>query len=266
MQHKEFFPPISEKLRFLPTPSRWGYVKQVLGLGEKYDFYVFGGGQVVDEERKFPHNGRNLPLLYRGVINRGNFALVGGIGTQNKDGTPVLQKMLLEKAKIVILRDSFSEGLAERLLKKEEWYKAQTIGDLSLPLLEESKKLLDRGRMKNTRDPYVLVNISPSCNFEKALKKVKNFLRKYPHAQPLYFPAHLGEDLQFFEKLQEKIPTIELFDWTKAGVKGTMKLLYFAEAGIGARLHFLYPLKFFGVSYEVLHNSHKNQINLADID
>jgi hypothetical protein len=232
----------------------------------KYDFIVFGGGQVVDEERKFPYNGRNLPLLYRRTIKKGNFALVGGIGTQNKDGTAVLQKMLLEKAKIVILRDSFSEGLSEKLLPEKERYKVQTFGDLSLPILEETKKLLDKGKVKSTRDPYVLVNISPRCNLEQALKKVKNFLRKFPHAQPLYFPAHLGEDLQYFARLQEDIPPIELFDWTKAGVAATMKLLYFAEGGVGARLHFLYPLKFFGVPYEVLHNSHKNQINLADID
>jgi hypothetical protein len=43
------------------------------------------------------------------VINKGNFALVGGIGTQNKDGIAILQKMLLEKAERVLLRDSFSE-------------------------------------------------------------------------------------------------------------------------------------------------------------
>jgi hypothetical protein len=54
------------------------------------------------------------------VINKGNFALVGGIGTQNKDGTPLLQKILLKKAQTVMLRDSFSEGLAEKLLLEEE--------------------------------------------------------------------------------------------------------------------------------------------------
>lgn len=142
----------------------------------------------------------------------------------------------------------------------------QTFGDLSLPLLEESKKLLEKGKIKNTRDAYILINISPHCKFEQALKKVKQFLRKHSNAQPIYFPAHWGEDFQYFEQLQEHIPPIELFDRTKAGVTATMKLLYFAEGGIGARLHFLYPLKFFEVPYEVLHNSHKNQINLADID
>lgn len=125
---------------------------------------------------------------------------------------------------------------------------------------------MEKGKIKNTRDAYVLINLSPHCPFEQALKKVKQFLRKYPDAQPIYFPAHWGEDLQYFEKLQEHVPPLELFDWTKAGVATTIKLLYFAEGGIGARLHFLYPLKFFEVPYEILYNSHKNQINLADID
>jgi hypothetical protein len=174
--------------------------------------------------------------------------------------------MLLERAKIVILRDSFSEGLSEKLLPEAERHKVQTVGDLSLPILEESKKLFEKEKTKTTRDPYVLINSSPLCSFDQAVKKIKNFLRKFPHAQPLYFPAHWGEDLQYFEKLQEHLPPLELFDWTKAGVATTMKLFYFAQGGIGARLHFLYPLKFFGVPYEVLYNSHKNQINLADID
>lgn len=250
----------------MPNPTPWEYLKMILGFGKKYDFYIFGGGQVVDEERKFPHNGRNLPLLFRRVINKGNFALVGGIGTQNKDGTPILHKMLLEKAQIVVLRDSFSEGLAEKLLPKNMRYKVQTIGDFSLSLLEESKKLLEKGKIKTSRDPYVLINLSPLCTFPQAIKKIKSFLRKHPNAQPIYFPAHLHEDLQYFTMLQEQIPPIELFDWTKAGVATTMKLFYFAEAGIGAKLHFLYPLKYFGVPYEVLVNNHKNQVNLADID
>jgi len=119
-QHKDFFPPVMKKLKILPNPRPLEYVQQIVGLGTKYDFCVFGGGQVVDEERPFPHNGWNLSILYRGVINKGNFALVGGIGTQNKDGTALLQKILLEKAQIVVLRDSFSEGLAEKLLPEKD--------------------------------------------------------------------------------------------------------------------------------------------------
>lgn len=267
LDHKAFFPPIFKKLRFLPKPTLWEHFKNFLGIGHKhYDFVVFGGGQVIDEERKFPYNGRNIPLLYRSFINKKKFALVGGIWTQNKDRTPLLQKMLLQQAEIVILRDTFSLGLAEKELSAEEMKKVFLVGDLSMPLLEESKKMFEKQSTKNIRDRYVLINISPLCDTTKAIKKIKSLLRKFPDAQPIYFPASLLEDLQYFAPLQEQIPALELLDWTKAGITTTMKLFYFAEGGIGARLHFLYPLKFFGKRYEVLHNSHKNQINLADID
>lgn len=174
--------------------------------------------------------------------------------------------MLLKQAEIVILRDSFSLGLVEKELSEEEMKKVFLVGDLSLPLLEESKRVFEEEKIKRSRDHYVLINISPLCETEKAIKKVKSLLRKFPDAQPIYFPGSLLEDMQYFSRLQEHLPSLELFDRTKAGVASTMKLFYFAEGGIGARLHFLYPLKFFGKRYETLHNSHKIQINLADID
>jgi len=266
LKHKEYYPPIFHKLHFLPKPTWKEHVMGFLGLGKRYDFYVFGGGQVVDEERKFPYNGRNLPLLYRRAINKKLFALVGGIGTQNHDTTKLLQHMLLKQAEVVILRDTFSLGLAEKELSPKEMEKVYLVGDLTLPLLQESKKLFENKNVKNTRDRYVLVNISPLCDFEKAVKKIKNFLRKVPDAQPIYFPASVLQDMQYFSRLQEHIPPIELFDWTKTDVSTTIRLFYFALGGIGARLHFLTPLKFFGKRYEALHNSHKIQVNLADID
>ena len=57
LKHKAFFPPIFQKLRFLPKPTLWEHFKNFLGIGQQqYDFVVFGGGQVIDEERTFPYN------------------------------------------------------------------------------------------------------------------------------------------------------------------------------------------------------------------
>ena len=99
-------------------------------------------------------------------------------------------------------------------------------------MLEESKKLFEQKKVKNFRDPYLLINLSPLCDFATSLKKIKAFVKKYPHAQPLYFPGNILEDKKYFTKLQEHLPDIDLFDWTKAGLTTTMKCLYFAEAGI----------------------------------
>jgi hypothetical protein len=45
-----------------------------------------------------------------------------------------------------------------------------------------------------------------------------------------------------------------------------LKLFYCAEGWIGARLHFLYILKFFWKEFVKLHDSHKIQVNLSDLD
>ncbi len=119
---------------------------------------------------------------------------------------------------------------------------------------------------KNRRDPYVLINISPLVDFDSAVKKIKIFLKKYPKAHPIFFPAHIGEDLPLGERLQEHFPALEIVDRTNAGLDQTLKLLYFAEAGIGQRLHFLYPLKFFSKEYEILEMTHKIQVNLLEIE
>jgi hypothetical protein len=43
LKHKEFFPPIFKKLRFLPKATRLDHIKNFLGIHQKlYDFVVFG--------------------------------------------------------------------------------------------------------------------------------------------------------------------------------------------------------------------------------
>ena len=84
--------------------------------------------------------------------------------------------------------------------------------------------------------------------------------------QPIYIACNKTQDKKFFKDIQEVLPNCEIFDRTQANIAETLKLFYFAEGGIGARLHFLYILKFFGKEFVKLHNSHKIQVNLSDLD
>lgn len=264
-RHQNRYPQsLLPKIEILAKSGITDHFKNLLRIGQDWDFLVLGGGQVIDEERSFPHDGRNLPLLYKKYLNNGQFALIGGIGTQHKDGTPLLHKMLLERAKIVLLRESFSEGIAERTLSHEQTKKLKKTGELSLSLLAQAKK--QRENTSNQRDPYVLINISPAVDFTLAVKKIKIFLKKFPKAHPIFFPAHQEEDLPFGLRLQEQIPGLDIIDWTGMELEQTLKLLYFAEAGIGQRLHFLFPLKYFAKEYEVLQMNHKLQVNLLELD
>ena len=84
--------------------------------------------------------------------------------------------------------------------------------------------------------------------------------------QPIYIACNEYEDKSFFDDIQEILPNCEIFDRTQANISETLKLFYCAEGGIGARLHFLYILKLFGKKFIKLHDSHKIQVNLSDLD
>lgn len=268
VNHKRYYPAgMLEKITVLPKSDKIQLAKEALGMGEDWDFVVLWGGQVVDEDRKFPHDGWNIPMLYRKYLNEWKVALIWGIGTENKDGTALLHKILLDRSKIILLRDKFSEGLAEKYLNEEKKEKKlQTVGDLSLPILENFKNQMIVSYEKSQRDPYVLINVSPEVDFDASVRKIKLFLSRFPQCQPVFFAAHAVDDMKYFSRLQELFPSLELFDWTQAGVEKTLNLFYFAEAGIWQRLHFLYILKFLGKEYEVLKMTHKIQVNLLDID
>ncbi len=56
-----------------------------LGLSKyKKIFKFFGGGEVLSDERPFPHDGRNLPILFNYSVRKGQFVLLGGIGKSKK--------------------------------------------------------------------------------------------------------------------------------------------------------------------------------------
>ena len=95
---------------------------------------------------------------------------------------------------------------------------------------------------------------------------IKKFADSNKKLQPIYVACNKSEDETFFKEIQEILPNCEIFDRTQTNIAQTLKLFYFAQWGIWARLHFLYILKFFEKEFVQLHNSHKIQVNLSDLD
>lgn len=234
-----------------------------------YDFIIFGWGEVVDESRSFLYRGWNLFFQYRWSIKQGITAVVGGLGTNKKLWTSFLQNFLVKNSSIVILRDQNSFELTKKILE-QDWQnredKAEYDWDLTLSLLEETKEIFTEEKVKSKRDPYYLVNFSPLCNKEKSFKLIRKFADSHKNMQPIYIACNKSEDEEFYKDIQEILPNCEIFDRTQAHIAETLKLFYCAEGGIGARLHFLYILKFFGKEFIKLHDSHKIQVNLSDLD
>ena len=270
-KHKAFLIPwIFEKLNFVPIPNREEKIKICLWMRrDVYDFIILWWWEVVDESRDFLHRWWNLFFQYRRSIKKWITAIVWWLGTNKKRWTKFLQKFLVKNSNIIILRDQNSFELTKEILQ-ECWQnreeKAEYDWDLTLSLLEETKEIFTEEKIKSKRDPYYLVNFSPLCDKEKEFRMIKKFADAHKKLQPIYIACNKSEDEKFFKDIQEILPNCEFFDRTQANITETLNLFYFAQWGIWARLHFLYILKFFEKEIVKLHDSHKIQVNLSDLD
>lgn len=271
LKHRDFLIPwIIKKLNFLPRPNCKEKIQICLWMKRNlYDYIILGWWEVIDESRSFLYRWWNLFLQYKRSIKKWIAAIVGGLGTSKKRWTSFLQKFLVTNANIIILRDQNSFELTKKILEQDEQNreeKAEYDWDLTLSLLEETKTVFSEEKIKSERDPYYLVNFSPLCNKEKSFKLIRKFADSHKNMQSVYIACNKSEDEKFFKDIQEILPNCEYFDWTQANIAETLKLFYFSEWGIWARLHFLYILKFFEKEFVKLHNSHKIQVNLSDLD
>ena len=271
LKHRDFLIPwIIKKLNFLPRPNWKEKIEICLWMRRNlYDYIILWWWEVVDESRDFLHRWWNLFFQYRRSIRQWITAIVGGLGTNKKWWTTFLQNFLVKNANIIILRDQNSFELTQKILE-QSWEnrqeKAEYDWDLTLPLLEETKEILAEENVKSKREPYYLINYSPLCGKEKSFKLIRKFADSHKNIQPIYIACNKSEDEKFFKDIQEILPNCEIFDRTQANIAETLKLFYFAESGIWARLHFLYILKFFEKEFIKIHDSHKIQVNLSDLD
>lgn len=271
LKHRDFLIPwIIKKLNFLPRPNWKEKIQICLWMKRNfYDFIILWWWEVVDESRSFLYRWWNLFFQYGRSIKQWLTAIVGGLWTNEKLWTLFLQNFLVKNSNIIILRDQSSFELAKKILEQDgqSWEeKAEYDWDLTLSLLEEAKSIFTEEKFKSKRDPYYLINFSPLCNKEKSFKLIRKFADSHKNMQPIYIACNKSEDEKFFEDIQEILPNCEYFDRTQANIAGILRLFYFAEWGIWARLHFLYILKFFEKEFVKLHNSHKIQVNLSDLD
>ena len=98
-------------------------------------------------------------------------------------------------------------------------------------------------------DSYILINTQDHIRSDKVLVDIQAFVDKYPKKTPIYFPCDMNDDSKYFDILAKYIPDLQFYDRTKYSVSTTLALFAHAHAGIGSRLHFLYPLHSFGKKY-----------------
>lgn len=240
---------ILDKLEFVENSVVSKRFRQIFSIlwFDKYRKYfkVFWWWEVLDESRSFPHNWRNLPILHRHSIRKWNFILVWWIGSDHKKATKYLYRYLLPKAQKIICREGESVDRVKKYIKNKS--KVLLVNDFCHDILLNT---LPTGQAGSQWKEYIhnntiLINIWPKYFTPENIKIIQNYLKDKSKHKKIFFPADINFDKEFYTKLRKIIPDLEIYDRTKHTLKETLDLFMSCEAGIGSRLHFLYPLKVF---------------------
>lgn len=248
---------VLDKLDFVENSEiskRFRQILSILWFGKYRDFFkVFGGWEVLDESRKFPHDGRNLAILHHKNILKKQFILVGGIWKNSQNKTKFLFKFLLPKAQKIYCREKTSLSRAS----KYGW-DCKLIDDFCTDALSRKKIETKKDKKSN-----ILINISPKYFCENNLKKIENFVwNASPDCDKIFFPADINLDKDYYSEIIKNIPNLQIYDRTKHKLVDTINLFENCVWWIWSRLHFLYPLKYFWKDFESLSDSDKIKKNI----
>lgn len=253
----QFFQPHQRSQTILPQrikallPAKWlTYLVLILGKSPYRSFFkVFWGGEVIEETRPFPHNGRNIPFLYlRSVLQR-RFELWGGFGPQTKWTTKLLSSFLFRYAKRILARDEHSYHLAKKANPN-----SHKRADFSKGILDY---FLEHAPAYPESAPYGLLNYSPLTS--TAPDRLKNQLASTLKRR--YFASDAKFDVPFFHSLSKMFP-LTAYDWTTKSLPEILSFIRKSKVWIWSRLHFLYCFKVFELPFHTLHQSQKLQHNL----
>lgn len=235
----------------------------------KHYFKFFGGGQVLDDSRGFPHDGRNLLLLYNYTIRKWNFALLGGIWSINKPKTKLLYNYILNKAKRIVVREENSYHIVEQILSEKSGSnslnKLSLYNDFSFDVINLFTKLREKSNPKEKYDwkksckwkKYVLINLSVHALSKQSYEKIEKYCEDNSKYKKIYFYCDYYDDKKYYNFFEKTVSNLRYYDWTKYDLFKTLELFYQSEWWIWARLHFLYPLKIFNKQYISLVHSDK---------
>lgn len=221
------------------------HVINFLGRGKyKKVFKFFGWWEVLSDERPFPHDGRNIALLFNYSVRKWEFALLGWIGKISNSWTKKLYHHVLPKAEKIVVRDKESLAIAKQLNPENTVLYQDFAQETILQRKNRDKENRERGKGEGT-SPYILININKHSVDKDNVQKIIEFCKRYPDHKKIFFPCDMNDDKFCFSYIQKYISDLEIYDWTKKSLEESLSLFYFADAGIWARLHFLLPLKLY---------------------
>lgn len=177
-----------------------------------------------------------------------NFVLLGGITKPHKRTTKLLYRLLLPRAHSIVCREQTSYVLCQTYTTKAILYQDFAIETLhSLQATSTDPKKLPTELLPKK---YILLNIHQHIWSKETHAKILAYCKQHPHLQPVLFPCDMAYDTKFYAILQKDIPNLHLYDRMQHSLQESLAVFAHAAGGIGARLHFLLPLKIYNIPFE----------------
>ncbi|MEI6774973.1 MAG: hypothetical protein WCL18_09765 [bacterium] len=189
--------------------------------------------------------------------------MLGGIGKVRKPWTEILYRYLLPKAKNIIVRDRDSATTARERSIKGHGDRTKERGENEIHnnvvvYQDFAQEIILRKQEPGTRKqelesipnskfqiPYILININRQSVDTENMQKIITFCGQYPDHKKIFFPCDMNDDKHCFSSIKKYISDLEMYDRTKHLLTESLSFFHNADAGIGARLHFLLPLKLY---------------------
>ena len=183
------------------------------------------------DERPFPHDGRNIPLLFNYSVQKKQFILLGGIGKTRKGRTDILYRYLLPKAEKIAVRDRDSLAIAKK------WNPENTLlhQDFAQEIILRHKEQGTRNEEKGARNedqkknPYILININKQSVNKENIQRIVDFCTHYPDHKKIFFPCDMNDDKYCFQAIKTYISGLEMYDRTKHSLSTSLSLFHDAD-------------------------------------
>lgn len=210
----------------------------------------FWGWEVLTDQRSFPHDGWNLLIRYYKDIISWNFILLWWVWTPHKWYSRILYKLILPKARQVVVREKTSQnillGYTKQVILKED-FAYWIYLDRSLKKISRNKRL-----SKNKSKNVLLVNLNPYINDSATKWKISSIIQKMRWYKKVFIPFDIDEDMPMYKQLKQTNPELDLFDWTTYSIDEILEFISQAKEWIWARLHFLLLMNWMGLKVHPL--------------
>jgi len=232
--------------------KRKTHIIDFLWMGKyKKLFKFFWWGEVLTDERTFPHDGRNIPLLFSRNVRKGQFILLWGIARPHKPRTKFLYKRLFRKAQKIIVRDNTSFKTIESFQsKKIKMDKVLLHQDFAVNIIHQAFEEGIGEPIQHAK--CILININEKENTAANREKILAFCKQYPLHQKIFFPCDMLDDAKQYKSLKQDIPDLIYYNWTEHSIDQILNMFAICDWGIGCRLHFLLPLKLYRKTFEAI--------------